>query len=361
MQANASALVEQAVAIAQSVIGSRPHGAAHGRVSIVIPAYNAAATLPETLASCLAQTYGDIEVIVVDDGSSDATAQAAAAMGARVNVITKPNGGVGSARNVGLEASSGEFIAWMDADDVMQPWRIATQVKALRENEDLALVCGNFSAFRSGEADFDQSHGSSYYRQVRLSGGIEKLYDGTRTFHSPPGAPPARLLVGRLSERLVRGNFVHPPTVLMRRSAGLEAKGLDEQLRYGTEYDMLLRMSRTNTFGHLDIPVIRYRRSDSQLSNDSRLALDTLVVLDKVVRDDPSFVRAHSTMIRARRAQVLLEAADMKAYAEPRGALRLLMQSFAYAPPGTKAARVAAKATLPRGIVNLVKRGFARS
>ncbi|MGN0230899.1 MAG: glycosyltransferase family 2 protein [Muribaculaceae bacterium] len=93
-------------------------------ISVIIPCYNTADTLEQCLKSVAAQTYAEIEVIIVDDGSSDASPRICdrwASADARFTVIHKPNGGVASARNVGLRAANGRFIAWVDSDDYMAP------------------------------------------------------------------------------------------------------------------------------------------------------------------------------------------------------------------------------------------------
>lgn len=105
-------------------------------VSVVIPAYNAAATLPTTLCSVQAQTLRDIEILVVDDGSTDETAEiaeAAAALDTRVRVIRQENAGVAGARNAGVAVSTARWIAPLDADDLWHPEKLERQLRAARE------------------------------------------------------------------------------------------------------------------------------------------------------------------------------------------------------------------------------------
>src|SRR5687768_3539829 len=90
-------------------------------VSVVVPAFNAASTLSSTLGSIANQTYRSLDIIVVDDGSTDGTAAIArhfCLSEPRLRVITQPNGGVAAARNAGIRSSKGEFVAFMDADDL---------------------------------------------------------------------------------------------------------------------------------------------------------------------------------------------------------------------------------------------------
>src|SRR3954453_10527365 len=99
-----------------------------GLVSVIIPAYNAGATVERTISSVLNQTYSSIEVLVVDDGSTDNTAvlvQRMADADPRIKLLQKPNGGVALARNFGIAHAAGEFIAPLDADDLWHPEKIA--------------------------------------------------------------------------------------------------------------------------------------------------------------------------------------------------------------------------------------------
>ena len=105
-------------------------------VSVVMPAYNAAAFVRVAIASALAQTYSNLEVLVVDDGSTDETPQIVAEMAqedARVRLLRQPNGGVAAARNLAIAHARGEFIAPLDADDAWMPAKIMRQVAAMRE------------------------------------------------------------------------------------------------------------------------------------------------------------------------------------------------------------------------------------
>lgn len=103
-------------------------------VSIIVPAFNAERFLPRTLASAQRQTHPNLEIIVIDDGSTDGTraiAEKVAAGDARVRVLTIENGGVALARNLGIDEARGEFVAFLDADDLWHPEKIASQVEAL--------------------------------------------------------------------------------------------------------------------------------------------------------------------------------------------------------------------------------------
>jgi glycosyltransferase involved in cell wall biosynthesis len=113
------------------------------RVSVIIPAFNAAATVAETVESVLAQTFQDFEIIAVDDGSTDRTREILAGFGERVRMIDQHNEGPAAARNVGAQASSGEYLAFLDADDLWRPSMLERAVAGLDSDHGAALVYFN--------------------------------------------------------------------------------------------------------------------------------------------------------------------------------------------------------------------------
>lgn len=115
---------------------SAPH------VAIVIPCYKQARFLPDAIDSCLAQTYKNISIYVVNDGSPDNTSEVARSYGDRVTLIEQPNTGVNAARNAGIYHSQGEIIAFLDADDVLHPDCIEGRLKPFLEDEEVGSVAG---------------------------------------------------------------------------------------------------------------------------------------------------------------------------------------------------------------------------
>ncbi len=122
-------------------------------VSIVIPCHNAALWLAQTLESALAQTHPDIEIIVVDDGSTDDSLVVARTFESRgVHVVSQPNRGASAARNHGLRLARGEFIQFLDADDLLAPDKIAAQVATLTRTPAIALSASQWGRFTDSPA-----------------------------------------------------------------------------------------------------------------------------------------------------------------------------------------------------------------
>ena len=116
--------------------------------SIIIPSYNRAGLLQETLASVFAQQTSDYEVIVVDDGSTDETLQQLALQQDRVQVLQQEHRGPGAARNLGMRHAKGEYLAFLDSDDLWFPWTLTTYVSVIRDTNRHAFIAGKPHLFR---------------------------------------------------------------------------------------------------------------------------------------------------------------------------------------------------------------------
>jgi glycosyltransferase involved in cell wall biosynthesis len=126
-------------------------------VSVIIPCYNQARYLPEAIDSVLAQTYPDVELIVVNDGSPDDTEAVAGRYGDRIRYVARPNGGISAARNSGIAVARGDYMKFLDSDDYLHPAQIARQVEAVAGRDDVV----SFTAcrlFRDGQPEEYQDH-----------------------------------------------------------------------------------------------------------------------------------------------------------------------------------------------------------
>src|SRR5215831_12802543 len=122
-------------------------------ISCIVPVFNGERYLRETLASILQQTYQPLEVIVADDGSTDGTAALVAGCGQQVSYFRQPHAGPAAARNLGLSTARGEFIAFLDADDLWHPEKLTRQMARFRARSDLDLCVTHIQNFWSPELD----------------------------------------------------------------------------------------------------------------------------------------------------------------------------------------------------------------
>jgi len=225
-------------------------------VSVVIPAYNpTSSTLKEAIDSALGQTYRQLEVVIVDDGSTVDTRWLLGAYGGRIRYVRKANGGPASARNIGVGLARGEYIAFLDADDRWEPDKIARQVDALQRHPAAGLVYSSVSRI--------DAHG-------RLQ--------GVRRH------PMARS--GWVAEQLLLKNFVPTSTVMVRACCFTTLGRFDEsrELISVEDYDMWLRIAERWELLYLDRPLVRYRLHAGGISrNTTRSYLGEKLVVEKAV------------------------------------------------------------------------------
>ena len=220
-------------------------------VTVVIPAYNAAATLAPALESVLAQTYDDFEVIVVDDGSTDGTASVAAGFGSPVRCIRTENGGVSRARNRGLEEAEGALVAFLDADDLWRPDKLARQVPALADRPGAGIS----------------------------TAGSQKVDEHLAPLGAVPAGAPGDPCEALLLKSMVLGQI---SSALVRRKMALEVGGFDARLSQCADWDFFLRLAVRTEFAVIAQPLVLYRVAASAMSSDiPLLERDTFAVLDR--------------------------------------------------------------------------------
>jgi glycosyltransferase involved in cell wall biosynthesis len=218
-------------------VGGFPRTPPTPRVSAVIPVYNQQEPfLREAIESVLAQTDRDFELIVVDDGSTNATPDVIASYGNRLRGFRKPNGGVSSALNLAIRESRGEWIAWLSSDDLWEPNKLARQLGGLREKPSVGLV----------------------YSDALLIDSDGRVV-GRRSFPPPP-TKRRRLM------SLVRGCYVNGCSTLVRREVFDDVGPFDERDRLTPDYDMWLRIAERYEFLHIPEPLVRYRVHPGQTS-----------------------------------------------------------------------------------------------
>jgi glycosyltransferase involved in cell wall biosynthesis len=195
-------------------------------VSVVVPVYNGSRYLRQALDSALGQTYRSLEVVVVDDGSTDSSPEIIASYGSRIRPLRQPNGGVALARNAGLRASAGDLIAFLDQDDWWLPEKVEKQVALFRADAELGLV-------HTGILQYSENAGAF----------VDSVYVTDR---SPR-------LQGRCYGELLQGNAIFNSSVMIRRSV-LDNSGLfDPSLAGNTcqDYDLWLRIARHHTLDYI--------------------------------------------------------------------------------------------------------------
>lgn len=235
-------------------------------VSVVIPAYNAEATIEATIRSVLNQTYQQFEVLVVDDGSRDRTAERVRAIvdrDDRVKLLQQSNAGVAAARNLGIQHAIGELIAPLDADDIWYAQNLEQQVKyMLAAGEAVGLVY-------AWSIDIDQ-------------------------FDQATGCVHASRIEGKVYKTLLLHDFIaNASSVMIRRSCFDQVGGYDPTLKQqqgqgGEDWDLYLRIARDYEFRVVPDFLVGYRKSPGSMSTDSQqMARSRSLIWQKIRQHQP--------------------------------------------------------------------------
>lgn len=248
-------------------------------VSVVIPAFNAERCIGEALHSVREQTLREVEVILVDDGSTDHTVQEAQRFCGvlDLSIVQQANAGPAAARNAGIHRAHGRYCAFLDADDVMLPERLATQAARLDAEPDLGLV-------HSDLMTFDER-------------GI--IHRTRWAFSEPCG--------GMVLDRLLMDNVITTSTVMAPTQRLLEAGLFSEGRRLSEDFDLWLRMAGRWRVGFVNRPLVRYRCSPGSLSHDKlATAWSALEVIETFWREHSVYGRSNPAVRHASLARHLL-------------------------------------------------------
>jgi glycosyltransferase involved in cell wall biosynthesis len=259
-------------------------------VSVIVPAYNCAATIAETLESVLAQDYGAIELIVVNDGSKDHTLEVLRGFGGRIRVVDQANAGPPAARNAGIAAARGEYIAFIDADDIWLPGKVSAQVRHLETHPEVGTT---YTAWHVWEPD-----GNGRFSTPGHLAGVAVGDD----------LDPA--LSGWLYDRLLFTSELLTSTVLLRRSLAERVGGFDLALWNGDDYDYWIRLSREAKISKLASVGVLYRQLPGSVSRSPKEVNFELEVISRALRQWGP-VGPDGRAVDARRLAERLEALEL--------------------------------------------------
>jgi glycosyltransferase involved in cell wall biosynthesis len=208
---------------------SAPSIVTNPAVSIIIPAYNASEYIQETISSVLNQSFQDFEVIVVDDGSTDGTVEMVEKFHDHIQLIRRSNGGAAKARNAGIEAARGEWIAFIDADDIWMPDKLELQLEQASSEFQMVYT--------------DRSNIGTLDGLPKIQSLIQPLYEGDIFL-----------------DLLLKGNFITTSSVLIRTGVCNELGGFSEEKNFTAEdWDLWLRVAARYKIGACKKPLVQYR------------------------------------------------------------------------------------------------------
>ncbi|SEP36380.1 Glycosyl transferase family 2 [Nitrosovibrio sp. Nv6] len=220
-------------------------------VSIIIPTYNCEAYIAETLNSVLSQTLRNIELIIVDDGSTDRTLDIVASYGSPVRLLRQANSGVCAARNYGIREAAGRYICLMDHDDYWFPDKLALQVEQMEAHPEIGLVYSSFIWWHPDEKGMFP--GPDSFEAASFPAGIDEEFSGW------------------IYHQLLLDCWILTSAALIRAEVFDKCGVYDESLPYSEDWDLWLRISREYPVIKLNKPLTLYRQHPQQ---GNRMARD---------------------------------------------------------------------------------------
>lgn len=262
-------------------------------VSAVIPTYNYARYVAGAVESVLAQSFDDLEIVVVDDGSTDETADTLHPFLDRIRYIRQEHRGLAAARNTGIRVARGPYVAFLDSDDLWLPEKVSVQSARLDDDPAVGLVYGEAALFA-------------------------ETSPGTATLHSYWAHHPS----GKILPWLVRQNVVPSPTPMVRRELFDQVGPFDETLSACEDWDMWIRIAQVSEFAYVDRVLAKYRVHAANMSLDyERMMTNGLRVLEKAFSSpnlSPEIKRLRRSIISRRHADYALGCFYEGRYAQAR-------------------------------------------
>jgi glycosyltransferase involved in cell wall biosynthesis len=238
-------------------------------VSVIIPTYNRAKFLPTAINSVLDQTYKNVEIIVVDDGSTDSTIEVLRPFKNKIHYLTSDHKGTAHARNLGMKTAQGKYIAFLDSDDTYLPFKLELQISFIEEHPEVGMVCTEFSGkYENGR--IDKNHMRNYHSIWDRKGWVlsdvfdkkgvfsVKVYNGQITYHT-----------GNLFKYVLLDTLIPTNTILFPKTIIDKVGYQNEEYRYAQEYEFVVRICKHFTVAFLNVPtyvIFHHKNQSTKLS-----------------------------------------------------------------------------------------------
>jgi len=342
-------------------------------VSVVIPSYNRAYCLERTVDSVLGQTHREVEVVIVDDGSTDDTGELVLrrwGRDSRVLYHRQANAGISAARNAGLARTSGDYVALLDSDDEWMPWKLELQLGCMRAHPEVGMTWTDMIAVGPEGEVVSQAYLRQMYSAYRWFPTAGSLFraPGTRIDRLAPQAadvaPGRNFYCGDIGARMLMGNLVHTSTVVMTRARAEAVKSFREDLSpVGEDYEFHLRTTRVGPVGYLDVASIKYQRGRPDQAtvspNAIHMARNFLRVIEPILVEERGRIDLPLHMQNAALAEAHAWVGEMLLdRGETDEARRALGRSLARRPWQARTARLMLAAYLPPAMRESAKQAY---
>jgi glycosyltransferase involved in cell wall biosynthesis len=266
-------------------------------ISVVIPTYNCAKYVGSALKSVFDQSYDNIEVIVVDDGSTDDTIDVLQPFMNDIIYIHQENTGLPGARNRGIKEAAGEYVAFLDADDRWRKHKLEIQVKFLEAYPSVHIVFTDFSVFSE-----DGYKEETYFRKCfpifhEYNFKLGDIFQNSTNIFSEGLGCDIKIYHGHIERYLFCGNFVLPSSALIRKRAIDESGGFDERYKIAEETEFFLRLCTSYNAGYVEKPLVDYliKRTGKLTgsTNIERLIRNALSIQENYISKHPDVYKAN--------------------------------------------------------------------
>jgi len=267
------------------------------RISVIIPTYNCSKYVGGAIQSILDQSYANIEIIVVDDGSTDDTKDSILPFMNRIVYVFQENRGLPGARNRGMQEASGEYLAFLDADDLWRNNKLEIQAKVLDSFPYVSIVFSDFSVFSESGYRKDCYFYKCFPIFQQYDYNISDIFCNKTKLYAPGLNKELTIYYGNICKYLFCGNFILPSSVLMRKSAVDKLSGFDEKYKIAEETEFFLRICTSFDAAYVDHPLVDYlvKRIGNLTgsSNIERLIKNAINIQESYIAKHPQLYQAN--------------------------------------------------------------------
>lgn len=255
-------------------------------ITVIIPAYNCSRCITSAIRSVLNQTYGNVELIVVDDGSTDGTADVVSEFDGKAKYVYQTNGGVSKARNTGIRQSNGEYIALLDADDVWDKNKLEIQESLLSRYPDVDMIFSGFNLTKNNKTIAGKTYLDSFNIFKEYKYKVTDIFENNIIVRQNNLDVP--FFWGNIYRYLLLGNFILPSSVIFRKDSLLNVGYFNEEYRVAEETEYFLKYSKKCRIGFVEYPLLNYeipepdnlsgkKNTEKLIKNALRIQIDSLI------------------------------------------------------------------------------------
>lgn len=328
-------------------------------VSVILPTYNRSQYIREAVQSVLEQTFKDFELIIIDDGSTDNTIETVKAFlkDKRIRYVKQENAGAAAARNRGLSMSTGNYIAFIDSDDIWEKDKINIQLSIMNALPDVSLVFSDFSSMdRNG--NIQNSHLRTYFHVLdEYNLDYEHVFNQYKHFDNI-----GKVYWGNIYKTMIFGNIILTSTCMCRKEIFTKVGVFDTRYKMLEDYDLFLKITQEFNVAIVDRPLVRYQYSNNQLSGEAnfdKLCTNLIGIFNKNIAatTEKDFLERNARKIRRRLGMYqAMQAYNYFSHDNVRLAVRFYWQSIRNNPVNYKSYIYLLLSFLPSGIIRLLKK-----